>query len=106
MTRTSPPREEEADFVHHPGRDRKDRAGEEQQMREEFRGSPHQSKEKTTETSAVGSPARPPATRPGGKGVVVVVYVVLAVVVVVTSGSGGSIICTIVPSRLFHFLNR
>ena len=44
------PREEEADFIHHPGRDRGGTIGEEQQIREEFRGSPHQSKEKTTET--------------------------------------------------------
>ena len=57
-------------------------------------------------TSAVGSPARPLATRPGGMVVVRVGYVVLAVVVVVTSSSGGSSISTIVPSRLFHFLNR
>ena len=44
------PGEEEEDFVHHPGRDRKVMAGEEQQIREELRGSPYQSKEKTTET--------------------------------------------------------
>ena len=42
------PREEEADCVHHPGWDRRGRAREEQQIREEFRGSPQQSKEKTT----------------------------------------------------------
>ena len=44
------PKEEEADFVHHVGRDHRGRAGEEPQMREECRGSPHQSKENTTET--------------------------------------------------------
>ena len=35
------PGEEEADFVHHVGRDRRATAGEEQQIWEEFRGSPH-----------------------------------------------------------------
>ena len=66
----------------------------------------HPRHKETAPTSAVGSPARPPATRPGGRGVVVVVHVVLAIVVVVTRSSGGSIISTIVPSHLFRFLNR
>ena len=40
------PGEEEADFVHPPGRDRWGRAGDEQQIRGEWRGSPYQSKER------------------------------------------------------------
>ena len=44
------PREEEAVFVRHLVCDRKDRAREEQHVREEFRGSPPQSKRKATET--------------------------------------------------------
>ena len=43
------PSEEDVNFVHHPVRDCSNRAGEEQHLREELRGSSHQSKEKTTE---------------------------------------------------------
>ena len=43
-------KDEEVDFVHHPLHDHLDRAREEQHSRKEFRGSPQQSKDKTTET--------------------------------------------------------